>query len=332
MHRYDRSDMHDVPAAWYDDPEDPSQYRYWDGSQWTDHRAPKYAGTESKARNGVVQATWRLGTQAIGPLIGIGALYILALLPALIVVTVGTVQSLEPGLGVIIDELTSDTWNPGSDPGDEAFLDSIRWSPTTFFWVTGAAALLYAFPVSILAHSTAIILMANRHRGGSMQFAEAWSIGLNRFARHAAISMLWVVCSLAVVGVLAGLWILAIFATPFVFVVAVPLTVAVVVYLYPFVWLALISLYTGPVDRPPWRSITALVKPRWATVARPVLVINVVIVGIGLASSLLSLVPILGLVASLASSVAQWIAQHGSGIVIWDQIGGEFDPKISDPK
>ena len=28
------------PAGWYADPEDPSQQRYWDGSAWTEHRAP----------------------------------------------------------------------------------------------------------------------------------------------------------------------------------------------------------------------------------------------------------------------------------------------------
>lgn len=29
------------PAAWYDDPQDPTSFRYWNGSRWTDHRAPK---------------------------------------------------------------------------------------------------------------------------------------------------------------------------------------------------------------------------------------------------------------------------------------------------
>lgn len=28
------------PADWYPDPEQPGQLRYWDGTQWTDHRAP----------------------------------------------------------------------------------------------------------------------------------------------------------------------------------------------------------------------------------------------------------------------------------------------------
>lgn len=32
-------------ADWYDDPEDPSQYRYWDGTAWTDHTASKSEGS-----------------------------------------------------------------------------------------------------------------------------------------------------------------------------------------------------------------------------------------------------------------------------------------------
>ena len=28
-------------AGWYDDPEDPTQQRYWDGSAWTEHRRPQ---------------------------------------------------------------------------------------------------------------------------------------------------------------------------------------------------------------------------------------------------------------------------------------------------
>ncbi len=29
------------PAAWYDDPQNPDMFRYWDGGQWTHHVAPK---------------------------------------------------------------------------------------------------------------------------------------------------------------------------------------------------------------------------------------------------------------------------------------------------
>lgn len=29
------------PAAWYDDPDDPTSYRYWNGTSWTAHRSPR---------------------------------------------------------------------------------------------------------------------------------------------------------------------------------------------------------------------------------------------------------------------------------------------------
>ena len=32
--------MSSTPAGWYADPEDAAQLRYWDGSSWTEHRAP----------------------------------------------------------------------------------------------------------------------------------------------------------------------------------------------------------------------------------------------------------------------------------------------------
>lgn len=31
-------------AGWHPDPEDSSQWRYWDGARWSDHRAPRTAG------------------------------------------------------------------------------------------------------------------------------------------------------------------------------------------------------------------------------------------------------------------------------------------------
>lgn len=47
--------MSDLPPAnWYPDPEVPGQQRYWDGTQWTEHRAP---GAGAATSPGSEQAT-----------------------------------------------------------------------------------------------------------------------------------------------------------------------------------------------------------------------------------------------------------------------------------
>ena len=51
--------MADLPAAgWYPDPEQPGQQRYWDGQQWTEHRAPLEGGGSSQPPWGGQQPSW----------------------------------------------------------------------------------------------------------------------------------------------------------------------------------------------------------------------------------------------------------------------------------
>jgi hypothetical protein len=38
-----------TPAGWFPDPEQPGQFRYWDGDQWTEHRAPMQAKAQQSA-------------------------------------------------------------------------------------------------------------------------------------------------------------------------------------------------------------------------------------------------------------------------------------------
>ncbi len=37
------SEVQTAPAGWYDDPAAPGIMRWWNGSDWTEHRSPKYA-------------------------------------------------------------------------------------------------------------------------------------------------------------------------------------------------------------------------------------------------------------------------------------------------
>ncbi len=45
-----------TPAGWFQDPQDDSQVRYWDGNQWTDNRAPRTPQAPMAAPGGVATA------------------------------------------------------------------------------------------------------------------------------------------------------------------------------------------------------------------------------------------------------------------------------------
>ena len=42
--------MTQTPAGWFADPQDPTQFRYWDGAAWTDHRSPRGTGGDQLTR------------------------------------------------------------------------------------------------------------------------------------------------------------------------------------------------------------------------------------------------------------------------------------------
>jgi hypothetical protein len=44
--------MSQTPAGWFPDPHDPSQFRYWDGTTWTEHRAPRSSTTDQLNKAG----------------------------------------------------------------------------------------------------------------------------------------------------------------------------------------------------------------------------------------------------------------------------------------
>ena len=41
------------PSGWYDDPQDPSQLRYWDGVVWSSHVTPKVSPTVAQSSIGM---------------------------------------------------------------------------------------------------------------------------------------------------------------------------------------------------------------------------------------------------------------------------------------
>ena len=66
-----------APPGWHDDPNDPRSLRYWDGSQWTDQRAPKQA--PPPVAEGARGSEWP--PPRIAALVGAGAIIVGSLSP-----------------------------------------------------------------------------------------------------------------------------------------------------------------------------------------------------------------------------------------------------------
>ncbi len=80
------------PAGWHVDPEDPSQWRYWDGQQWTDRRSPRSVA-ERTAPTGKGKASRRGDFQQLATAAAHGQDDALAQLPAAALAAKGLYRS-----------------------------------------------------------------------------------------------------------------------------------------------------------------------------------------------------------------------------------------------
>jgi hypothetical protein len=60
-------------AGWYDDPNDRTKWRFWDGERWTDDYADRPPEPERKSSTGLVVAGWvcALFLPVVGLVIGV---------------------------------------------------------------------------------------------------------------------------------------------------------------------------------------------------------------------------------------------------------------------
>ena len=89
-------------AGWFDDPEHPSQYRYWDGNEWTAHRSPKQSPPPPPTSSSIptsatetVSAAFTLFGQHWSGLLGLAAIATLGFAAAAVAVVIGLILSFE---------------------------------------------------------------------------------------------------------------------------------------------------------------------------------------------------------------------------------------------
>jgi len=323
--------MSEIPSGWFDDPEDPTQLRYWDGNQWTEHRTPKMASAPSESGDGIgslIVDAYRLVLKNWSQLLGIWALSLVGFLAGFIVFAAGAIGALSPRATTILSRVTSDGFDP-NDVDDKAFLESITLDPNAGFWVMTIAAILLLIASSIIHYGATTSRLASSLVGEPLSVADCLRRSLRKAPRWIGIHLLWMM-GLAVYAVVVSVILAVAVQVPFTLALAIPLVLASITIAYPILWLAPTVLLAGPDGQPPLRTAIRLFRSGWGSLALRVLCIHIVIILILLASGIIGVIPVIGQLAGLAVSWA--VASFGlaSALVIYHQAGGRLAPEFGD--
>jgi len=320
------------PADWYTDPDDESQFRYWDGSAWTEHRAPR--GGETATGQGLLRRPGLVLTDTFS-ILGrrwrscvAAALVYFAGLAAMLVLGLVAGNAI---LGEELDEAWSRISDPGFDPASEehtTYFESLEvdLSPTSLAAILlGVVALWIA---GNIMRATVARVAVSDLRDRDLAPSEALRQALRRVARLLGLDL-----QLAAMAVLAMLvLVVAAAISPLLLILLIPALMVGAVYGSVVVWIAYVAASVGPAS---WSLGygARLIRGRfWATFGRMLLVLA------ALAAAYLAF----GLVAELTgsasdrflvvSTVAQTVAATAAGVValvataiIYHDLGGESD-------
>ena len=323
------------PADWYTDPEDESQYRYWDGSVWTDHRAPRHAEPDSD--------TEADGLRGPGELIGNSFSLIVRQWRGCAVATAislaGQILFLAVSLvslnGILKGELF-EIWDRVTDPGfdpeapDQAdYFESLEFDFSVRLFVPLAIAALIAWVASnVMKAAVTRLALADLH-GRALSVPDALRQALSRVRRLMGLD-LQIFALVALLAVLSVLIVAVAFAASAVLLVfMVPVVVAAVALAVVVIPLAYAVASAGPSEGS-LRYATRLVRGRaWAVLGRMLLIMGAVIavsIGVGLAFA----VPAVFFEGLLvASQIVQTVIGVALGVVVlvaaailYDDLGG----------
>ncbi len=303
-------------AGWFDDPEHPSQYRYWDGNEWTAHRSPKQSPPPPPTSSSIptsatetVSAAFNLFGQHWVSLLGLAAIAMLGFAAAAVAFVIGLILSFE---------------NPNTLTGPD-----FVFSPTgVVLWIVAAVGYLGVFAVMGPAFQARI--EAGRI-GQSTSVGACIGFGTRNWKRTLWRSILLMLTFFASYLVLIPLVLLAIVLGALGVFVAIVLGFAWFVAVIPALTLATAGVGIAPTGANVISQALSAARKDWALVSGAFYLAYLLVIGLGIASAVVGLIPILGIFANLAISFVSYtvfvIVQHFQ----WLRIGGEVDPAIAVP-
>ena len=319
--------MTEVAADWYDDPENPNLYRYWDGSAWTEHRAPKHAPTSpGGSDDNPVMAGFSLCGSHWKGLVVIGLIGLVVFAIGGGIIAAGVAGALEPSIWQILDRVADPTFNPEINAADQAFIESIRFDISTTVVVSVIVGVLILIFGQVIVLGTAAVYLARAKARSESSLRDAFALALSRLPRWVGVYLLWILGLAVIGGAVAVVAILIGEASVLLVLLAIP----ALIYTFPFLWLAPQVLLIGRRDEPPFRTTIRKIKSQgWGKVAVPVLLINLTVFGLNIATGIASALPGVGFLFSIASPAAVGILTTAMAIQLWDSIGGAFGEDIT---
>ena len=302
-------------AGWFDDPEYPSQYRYWDGNEWTAHRSPKQSPPPPPTSSSIptsatetVSAAFTLFGQHWVSLLGLAAIAMLGFAAAAVAFVIGLILSFEGS-----NTLT------GPD---------FVFSPIgVVLWIVAAVGYLGVFAVMGPAFQARI--EAGRI-GQSTSVGACIGFGTRNWKRTLWRSVLLMLTFFASYLVLIPLVLLGIVLGALGVFVAIVLGFAWFVAVIPALTLATAGVGIAPTGANVISQALSAARKDWALVSGAFYLAYLLVIGLGIASAVVGLIPILGIFANLAISFVSYtvfvIVQHFQ----WLRIGGEVDPAIAE--
>lgn len=318
--------MTNPPADWYDDPEDATKYRYWDGIRWTEHRSPKQVpppppseGDRGSAWNlfpatfNAVGAAWRNLLLISLPNLVLSGILLVSVYLTIDQVFDGEVQAVLDRLG---DGVMS--------ADDERFLEAIDLTfPVPAFWALLAVAVL-ALPVNAIVSAALGRSTVAAIRGHELPPMDALRGGARRLGRIVG----WSFVALAAI---AASMVPLVFA-PALLLLYLPL----VIWLWPFGVAFFASLAIAPPGRSPFRQASELVRGRWRTAAARCLVLSLLWLCVGFGAGVVNQFFVFDLRASVIGSslsgMIQGVLMTAAIASWWTEMQGPLDPELERPE
>lgn len=309
------------PAAWYDDPEDPSQYRYWDGTNWTEHRSPKTMTATPKTQ--IAGSPWSLFPMAFNSIGATWRQLILISIPNLVtsvIMLVAIYATVDQVFDGDLDEIVDRATDGYISPSDETYFENLDVTfPVPMFWVAlgaFAAAMLVGVVVGAAMQHT----MAASMRGRRLEAGEAFRGAWRRLGR--LIGWPIVFALIAVAALIPGL------VLPPLFLLYIPL----VIWLWPYLVALLPALALAPAGRSPISQVREMLGGRWGFAAVRCLVLTLLWLAVGFGSSIVNQIFIFDIRASIVGSTITGIVQGvltTAGMVAWWMLlSGPLDPEL----